>query len=101
MSNEDSVSHKVIHHDHMSIDEIFENLPLIVYRRLKGRVLNSLEVYLDPSDKRFPFLKTEVCSHISDISNYIAQQLNSLAQQLEDESEGVIQEENESAPKLE
>lgn len=92
MTDDTGSFHKVVHHDHMSIDEILENLPAIVYRRLKGRILNSLEVYLDPEDKRFPFLKIEVCSHISDISNYIAQQLTSLAQQLDEESSEVAEE---------
>lgn len=56
-------------------EQILENLPKAVFNKLKGRVLNAVEVYLDPADPRYEALRKELCGHISESSLFVARQL--------------------------
>ena len=65
----------LIRHDNLTQEQVVTHLPEIVFKRLKGRVLNAVETYLDPNDPRFSALRNEICLHISDVCNDMRHQL--------------------------
>jgi len=72
---------EVIKHDNMTVEQMMEQLPNILFSKLKGRILNAVETFLDKNDPRFASLKNEICLHLADGSLTIARSMNRIAKE--------------------